>query len=201
MIRIQPLALSLLLVASLCASQQPKSQPKKAGPTASGVFVGRSGKPMAKARLLLGEVVGDQEFVYATVKLANMAAVVTDNDGRFTFTGFTPGFYTIVYLPPGVTIAPREFSIKALSAVTKSPLPLLRNIEHGSTGQPLPERTWGQVFTLLKGHTFYLQGVNMKIWNASARRQQGATVEIRKGVIWQEHFDDKSQIKLVAWSF
>lgn len=200
MIRIWPLALSLVLAASPCSSQQQKSQPK-AGPTASGVFVGRSGKPMARTRLLLAEVAGDQEFEYAKVKLTNLPAVVTDNDGRFTFTGFTPGSYTIVYLPPGVTIAPREFSIKALNAVTQSPLPLLRSVEHGSTGQPFPERTWGQAFTLLKGHTFYLQGANMKIWNASARRQQGPTVEIRKGVIWQEHFDDKSQIKLVAWSF
>ena len=200
MIRIRPLALSLLLVAAPCTSQQPKPQPK-AGPTASGVFVGRSGKPMARTRLLLGAIVGDQEFMYAKVRLANVAAAVTDSEGRFTFTGFTPGFYTVVYLPPGVVLAPKEFSIKALSGVTKSPLPLLRSVEHGTTGAPLTERAWGQGFTLLKGHTFFLEGANMKIWNATARRQEGPTVEIRKGVIWQEHFDDKSQIKLIAWSF
>jgi hypothetical protein len=202
MIRTQPFALSLLLLTAVPGSgqQQQSSQPKT-GPTASGVFVGRSGKPMAKVRLFLGEVSGDQDFSFAKVKLANIPAALTDADGRFTFSGFKPGTYTIVYLPPGVTLAPNEFSIRALNAVTTSPVPLLRSVEHGGSGAPFPDRTWGQGFTLLKGHTFWLEGANMRIWNASARRSQGPTVEVRKGVIWQEKFDDKKEIKLVGWSF
>ena len=42
----RPLLLAAL--AALPADSQPKSQPKP-GASASGVFVGRSGKPMAKA--------------------------------------------------------------------------------------------------------------------------------------------------------
>ena len=56
-------------VAFLCISQPTKSQPKPGAP-ASGVFTGRSGKPMANRRLILAEVTGDSELTYAKIKLA-----------------------------------------------------------------------------------------------------------------------------------
>jgi len=194
--------LMLVALVSLPANPQPKSQPKTAA-SASGVFVGRSGKPMAKVQLVMGEVAGDEEVLYAKIKLpANLPSALTDGQGRFQLTGFAPGRYTIVYQSAGAAgILPSEINIKPLLAVTRSTLPLMRNVEIGNTGEPLPERLWGRTFTLLKGHTFYSQGADMKIWNATARLGKQAYVEIRKGVIWQESFADKSQIKLEAWSY
>jgi hypothetical protein len=196
----RPLLLAAL--ASLPADSQPKPQPKP-GASASGVFVGRSGRPMAKARLFMGEVVGDEEVIYAKIKLtASLPAAPTDDQGRFQLVGFPPGRYTIVYQPVGEAgVLPAEINIKPLLAVTRSTLPLMRNVEIGNTGQPLAERLWGRTFTLLKGHTFYSQGADMKIWNATARLAKQAYMEIRRGVIWQESFADKSQIKLEAWSY
>ena len=73
--------------------------------------------------------------------------------------------------------------------MTKSPMPLLRDVQIGDTGPPNPDRLWGRTFTLLKGHTFYLEGANMKIWNAIARfGPQGPYMEVRKGVIVQQQF-------------
>jgi hypothetical protein len=55
---------------------------------------------------------------------------------------------------------------------------------------------------LLKGHTFFAEGANMKIWNATARwGPQGPFMEVRKGVIVQQQFPDQRPIKLVAWSY
>jgi hypothetical protein len=73
--------------------------------------------------------------------------------GRFKINGFVPGSYTLVYsVAGGPLIAPAEFSIKALQAVTRSILPQMNGVEIGLT-QPLDERKWS-IFTLLKGHTF-----------------------------------------------
>lgn len=195
-----PLVLALL--ASLPADSQPKPQTKQ-GASASGVFVCRSGKPMAKARLFMGEVMGDEEVLYAKIKLPDsLPSALTDDQGRFQLTGFPPGQYTIVYQPSGITgLLPAEINIKPFLAVTRSTLPMMRNFEIGSTGEPLAERLWGRTFTLLKGHTFYSQGADMKVWNATARLGKQAYMEIRKGVIWHESFADKSQIKLEAWSY
>ncbi len=199
------LRLLTLLAVALCADagqpSKPQSQPRA---TVSGVFVGRSGKPMAKAHLFLGEVLGDQVLVYSRIKLvAQPPYAIADDKGRFVFPGVAPGKYTIVYQPAGVT-APvlAEFGIKSLAATTRSTLPLLRGIEIGSTGEPLPERRWGQEFTLLKGHVFYGEGADMKIWNATIRKgQAGPFLEVRRGFLWHQELDGKSPINLQAWSY
>ena len=195
---------ALLVTATfVCAGQPAKPQPR-AGATASGVFMGRSGKPMATTRLILAEVTGDQEIVYAKIKLAvNPPTAVTDDKGQFQFTSVTPGMYAVLYMPASASKPlPAEINIKALAAVTRSTLPLLRDTQIGDTGPPNPDRLWGRTFTLLKGHTFYAEGPNMKIWNATARwGAQGPYMEVRRGVIVQQQFPATSQIKLVAWSY
>jgi hypothetical protein len=71
-----------------------------------------------------------------------------------------------------------------------------------ATGPPNPDRVWGKTFTLLKGHTFYAEGANMKIWNATVRwGPQGPYMEMRRGVIFQQQFPSQGPIKLVAWSY
>ncbi len=195
--------LVLLATAAFVCAPQAKPQPK-AGATASGVFTGRSGKPMAKMRLILAEVTGDQEVIYAKIKLAeNPPTAITDDKGQFQFTGLTPGTYAVLYAPVSASkVLPAEINIKALAAFAKSPLPMLRNTQIGDTGPPNPDRLWGRTFTLLKGHTFYAEGANMKIWNATARSgAQGPYMEIRRGVIVEQRFPDTSPIKLVAWSY
>lgn len=185
-------------IASVCLAQ-----PAKASATANGVFVGRSGKPMAKARVILGQVVGDQEVTYAKIKLPpSLPSATTDDQGRFQFKGFPPGEYTIVYVPAGTPpVVPAEISIKAFLAVTKSIAPLLRGFELG-TREPYPERPWGQTFTLMKGHTFWSEGPTMKIWNATVRRgTSGPYLEIRRGLIWLQRLQDGSQIRFEAWSY
>ena len=80
----RPLLLAAL--AALPADSQPKSQPKQ-GATASGVFVCRGGKSMAKARLFMGEVVRDEEVLFAKIKLtASLPTALTDDQGRFQLT-------------------------------------------------------------------------------------------------------------------
>ena len=193
----------LTSVVSMVAGQQPKPQPKPAV-TAAGVFMGRSGKPMANARLVLGEIESEEEWRYARIKLVNnVSAAAVDEKGRFQFKGLTPGRYTVIYHLTGAPmVVPRVISIKVLSAEEKSILPGMRSVEIGKSFQPLAEREWGKTFTLLKGHTFWAMGPFMKIWNATARWQkQGPYLEIRKGAIWQEQFDDKTQIKLEAWGY
>jgi hypothetical protein len=71
-----------LVVTVVCTGQPAKSQPKSGAP-ASGVFTGRSGKPMANMRLILAEVTGDQELTYAKIKLAvSPPTAVTDVSRR-----------------------------------------------------------------------------------------------------------------------
>ncbi|MBZ5594626.1 MAG: hypothetical protein LAP39_20475 [Acidobacteriia bacterium] len=193
----------LALATFVCASQPAKPQ-SKPGATASGVFTGRSGKPMARMRLILAEVSGDRELSFAKIKLAvNPPTAVTNDKGEFQFTSVTPAMYTVLYQPASASKAlPAEISIKALAAVTQSPMPLLRDVPIGESGPPNPDRLWGRTFTLLKGHTFYAQGANMKIWNATARwGPQGPYMEVRKGVIVLEQFPGHGPIKLVAWSY
>ena len=143
-------------------------------------------------------------MIYAKIKLAvNPPIAVTDDKGQFQFTGFTPGMYAVLYSPtPASKVLPAEINIKALAAVAKSPFPLLRDTQIGDTGTPNPDRVWGRTFTLLKGHTFFAEGANMKIWNATARSgPQGPFMEVRKGVIVQQQFPDQRPIKLVAWGY
>ncbi len=179
------------------------AQPKSAA-TATGIFLGRSGKPMAGARLILCDVLEDRDFLYARLRLLSRVPVATaDAKGRFELKGFAPGAtYTLVYTLPGASLAlPAEISIRALNATDRSIAPLLRNAELG-TFEPFPERSWGPVFTLLKGHTFWSEGAQMKIWNATVRRgQQGPYLEMRRGVIWLQKLDDKTSFKFEAWSF
>ena len=193
-----------LLVMTLVLTDHPANPQPKAGAAASGVFVGRSGKPMANTRMILAEVTGDQEVIYAKIKLAvNPPIAVTDDKGQFQFSGFIPGMYAVLYSPaPASKVLPAEINIKALAAVAKSPFPLLRDTQIGDTGTPYPDRLWGRTFTLLKGHTFFAEGANMKIWNATARwGPQGPFMEVRKGVVVQQQFPDQRPIKLVAWSY
>ena len=143
-------ALILLALGASLPGQQPKSQPKLST-TAGGVFIGRSGTPMAGARLLLCEVVEDRDSFRGTARLlANVPVATADKTGRFEFRGFAPGRYTILYLPAGVSAAvPNEVSVSSLDAVDKSIAPLLRNTELGTLKTYEP-RQWGQ-FTLMKG--------------------------------------------------
>lgn len=170
----------------------------------SGVFMGRSGKPMPRARLFMAEVVGGGGVLYSKIRLlAQPPPTVADGSGRFRYRGLKPGRYTIVYQPAGITAFPlAEFGVKSLSAFTRSTLPLMRDIEIGAQGTPLAARAWGTEFTLLKGHTFYSEGANMKIWNATVRKgQNGPFIEMRRGMIWQVEFDGRQEIKLDAWSY
>jgi len=201
---------------SLCAGQPQKAQPPKppakaATPTppakatamADGVFLGRSGKPMAGARVFLGEVVGDEEFPYAVIKLPDrLPSAVVDAQGRFQFKNFPPGRYTIVYQPAGAAgILPVQISIRALNYVDRSIAPGLKGIELGKA-DPFENRPWGKVFTFLKGHTMMTQGPDMKVWNATVRRNPGGPMlEIRRGQLWMQVMEEKTQFKMDAWSF
>jgi len=169
--------------------------------SASGVLTGRSGKPLANARVFLGRVEDDEETLMAKVRLSGLPLARTDAQGKFKLSGFVPGNYTIVYYPAGgPSFAPAEIGIKALQAVDRSILPLMKDVEIGTT-MPLDERKWAS-FTLLKGHTFWGQGAHMKIWNATLRRgPSGPYLEVRKGIIWQSELKDNGEIKMVAWSF
>jgi len=193
-------AILAVVLSAAGAGQQPKSS-TKIDTSASGVLVGRSGKPMANARLFLGKIEDDQQVLQANVKLGGLPISRTDAQGQFKFTGFTPGAYTILYYPAGgPSIVSTQISIKALLAVDSSILPLMKGVEIGTT-TPLDEKKWG-VFTLLKGHTFWGDGPKMKVWNATLRRgSAGPYLEVRKGVIWQADFSDKGRIKMDAWSF
>ncbi|MCS7316597.1 MAG: hypothetical protein RMI94_00935 [Bryobacterales bacterium] len=51
---------------------------------------------MARTRLFLGQIVGDHEVVCARVRLpSTLPSALADEQGRFQFTGFPPGEYTI----------------------------------------------------------------------------------------------------------
>jgi hypothetical protein len=194
-------ALILLALAGSLLGQQPKAQ-SKPGTIASGVFVGRSGTPMAGARLMLCDVVEDQDSFRGKARLlSNVPIATADKTGRFEFRGFAPGRYTIIYLPAGVEAAvPSTITISPLEAFDKSIAPLLRNFELG-TSTAYPPRPWGP-FTLLKGHTLYSTGPQMRVWNATARYgQQGPFLEMRRGVIWLQELADKSEFKFDAWSY
>ncbi|MCW5976836.1 MAG: hypothetical protein KIT09_02100 [Bryobacteraceae bacterium] len=196
--------LPLLAIGLQAAAQGQQPKPKaQAGAAASGVFTGRSGKPMVKARLYLGQVVGDQTEKYARLRLPpSIPTATTDEQGRFQFKSFPPGEYTIVYQPAGRTVlAPTEMGIKSLMTEGRSIAPLLRGQEFGTTS-PLAEQAWGDQYTLMKGHTFYLRGAGMQIWNATVRRgPQGPYLEMRKGVIWLQKIENGSEIKFSAWSY
>lgn len=201
---------------SLCAAQPKKAPPAKppakaAVPTpppkatavADGVFLGRGGKPMAGAKVYLAEVAGDDEFPYTVVKLPErLPSATVDDKGRFQFKGFPAGRYTIVYQPAGTRgILPAQFSIKALNYVDKSIAPGLKGLELGKA-DPFDDRPWGKTFTFLKGHTMMTQGPDMKIWNATVRRNpSGPYLEIRRGQLWMQVMEEKTQFKMDAWSY
>ncbi|HTT62171.1 MAG TPA: carboxypeptidase-like regulatory domain-containing protein [Bryobacteraceae bacterium] len=193
-------AIALAAILSAAGTTPPKVTAKLAT-SASGVLVGRSGKPLANARIFLGSVEDDEEMLMAKIKLSGLPVAQTDAQGRFKLTGFVPGNYTIVYYPAGgPSFTPAEISIKALSAVDRSILPQLKNVEIGTT-MPLDERKWAS-FTLLKGHTFWSQGTHMKIWNATLRKNPtGPYLEVRRGVIWRTEVKDGTQIRMDAWSY
>jgi hypothetical protein len=154
---------------------------------------------MAGARLILCEAFEDQGKIRL---LANVPPATADSQGRFVFRGFEPGRWTIIYLPPGFNAAiPNQIDYSALEAVEKSTLPLLVRVELG-TDRPNEARPWGPQFTLLKGHTFWSMGAQMKIWNATVRRgPQGPFLEFRRGGLWLQNFADQGAIKFDAWTF
>jgi len=204
---LQGFSIQVVLVALVTATTV-RLAPAQSKATVHGMFVGRSGKPMAKARLMLGEVAGDQEITYAKIRLgAKPLSAVTDDNGAFQIKDVAPGRYTLVYQPAGTTgpPPPAEINIRSLSAAIKSFLPMLRDVEVGRMGDPYPDRVWAREFTLLKGHTLFCIGLGeplMKVWNATARRgQQGPYMEVRRGVIWQERLDEKGKVKFEAWSY
>jgi hypothetical protein len=190
--------LPLLLAAVACVQPaSPQKQQPKPGAVAAGVFTDRAGKPIPKARLYLAQVLEDAEFVHSTVRLTDTSAT-SDANGRFEFKGFAPGVYTIVYVPAsGPTVLPVQIGIKSFTAVEQNPMPLL---PRGETDNR-PEKPWGRQFTLMKGHTFFLEGPHMRIWNATIRRgPAGPFLEVRQGAIWLDRLTDKSQIKFTAWT-
>ncbi|MBI3665233.1 MAG: hypothetical protein HY236_03245 [Acidobacteria bacterium] len=202
------LVLSAVGVSLLAAPQTAAARPA-GGATVSGVFMGRSGKPMGKSRLFLGVVEKDEETLFAGIRLGKKPpSALTDDSGNFQFTGITPGKYVILYEPPpnAQVVPPEQFDIKKLQAVIPSFLPMLKNLEVGKTGPPFPNRPWGgREFLVLKGHTLKtveMGGSFMKIWNATVRRGlSGPYVEMRNGVVEQHDLADKGQIKLEAWSY
>lgn len=190
------LLIPVLAAATVCfPGEQPKPKPAT---SADGMFLGRTGKPMAGARLILCEAIEDQ----GKIRLLDVPTATADQQGKFTLRGFQPGRWTLIYLLPGVNAAvPNEIDISPLEAVDKSILPLMVRVELG-TDTPYAPRPWTRQFTLLKGHTFWSMGQQMKIWNATARRgAQGPYLELRRGAIWLQNFADKCQIKMDAWSF
>ena len=150
------------------------SEPATTGPkTVSGTVKGRSGKPLAKAWVCLGQL--EQSAIEGKdVKLAlTQFTAVTDDDGRFQIEEVPAGTYTLVYQPSPATGARggREISVANLAAGQRSTMPDLREREVG-TFKPFKQRPWSRDYTLMKGHTLFntASGKRWKIWNASVRR-------------------------------
>ncbi len=182
---------------------EPKEDPTPGEIVATGVAIGRSGKPMAGARLFLAEIVATDTSPYAAVRLAaDVDTAVVDKEGRFQFKGFAPGTYTIVYQPPGAGgLAPREVRIRTLSAATKSIAPGLRGAELGKN-KPFSERDWGKRFVLLKGHTLNAMGNSMTIKNASVRLGKGGPyLEWRQTKLWSCDLEDNSEVQFETWAY
>lgn len=154
---------------------------------------------MAGARLILCEAIEDQ----CRIKLlANVPTATADAAGRFTLRGYTPGRFTMIYLPAGANAAvPNEIDTSPLEAVDKSLLPLMVRMEIGKDAHYEP-RAWTRQFTLLKDHTFWSMGAQMKIWNATVRRgAQGPYLELRRGRLMLCDLAEKSEVKFDAWSY
>jgi hypothetical protein len=154
---------------------------------------------MAGARLILCEA---REDIPRIRVLADVPTATTDQQGQFTIRGFEPGKRTLIYLPAGYNAAiPNEIDLSVLEAVDRSILPLMVRVELGKD-TPYEARPWTSQFTLLKGHTFWSMGAQMKIWNATVRRgPRGPFLELRRGDIWRANFEDKGQVKFDAWSY
>ena len=180
--------------------------PATAGPqTVSGTVKGRSGKPLAKAWVCLGEL--EQSVVEGKdvkLKLTQLTGV-TDDDGRFQIENVPAGTYTLAYRPAPATGAKGgvEMSVANLAAGQRSEMPELRDREVG-TFRAFKQRRWGRQFTLMKGHTLYntVSGKRWKIWHASVRQgSRGPFLEMRKNKIQRWNFPQDSNITLEAWSF
>ena len=192
--------------ASEAGESQPPPEPATAGPqTVSGTVKGRSGKPLAKAWVCLGEL--EQSVIEGKdvkLKLTQLTGV-TDDDGRFQIEDVPAGTYTLAYRPAPATGAKGgvEISVANLAAGQRSEMPDLRDREVG-TFRPFKQRPWSRQFTLMKGHTLYttFSGKRWKIWNASVRRgRRGPYLEMRKNEIRRWKFPQDSDITLEAWSF
>jgi hypothetical protein len=182
------------------------NEPATTGPkTVSGTVKGRSGKPLAKAWVCLGQL--EQSVIEGKdVKLAlTQLTAVTDDDGRFQIEEVPASTYTLVYQPSPATGARggREISVANLAAGQRSTMPDLREREVG-TFKPFKQRPWSRQYTLMKGHTLFntASGKRWKIWNASVRRgRRGPFLEIRKNKIWRQDFQKDSNVTFEAWSF
>jgi parallel beta-helix repeat protein len=96
----------------------PASQSVTVGPSKTGVDF--QAAAAAQGPVVSGQVLGD--FAGTQVRLASTATpwqqtVTVDAQGRFSFTGWSPGFYDLRCLPqPGVTYSPVSMSIGVTSA-------------------------------------------------------------------------------------
>lgn len=189
----------VLATATAGLAKDPPKLPPTPATTAGGTFLGRSGKPMARARLIVCEALLDQGKIRL---LPNIPTATADQAGRFALKGFEPGSYAIVYLPAGANAAiPNEINVSALEASDRSPVPLLNRIELG-TDKPNAPRPWTSQFTLMRGHTFWAMGPYIKVWNATVRRGAlGPFLELRHGVVWVVQLRDRSDVKFEAWSY
>ena len=185
------------------AEPEVKEDPTPDAVVATGAFMGRSGKPMAGAKLVLGTIEGDTMYPDTLVKLAqDIDTITVDKEGKFEFKGFEPGKYTVLYLPRGGgSLFPNELRVKVLGGTMDSIAPLLIDAELGKT-RPLKQRKWGRHFILLKGHTLYSKGAKMNAWNATVKvNPRGPYLELRRSRIWSQDLEDNSEIELEAWGY
>ena len=169
---------------------------------ANGVFMGRSGKPMANALVVFGKVIRDEAMKPQQIQCGPTAiTVTTDAEGRFRVSNFTPDEYAVLYQPAGPAAGiPGVMIITPLFGNAESFMPLLENVEIGRDSD-YEERTWGTGFVLLEGHTLFNKGRLMSIYNATVRTgSSGPYVELRQGQLVTAKLEDNAEIKIDAWS-
>ena len=134
--------------------------------------------------------------------MPDVNTATVDSEGSFSFKGFTPGTYTIVYQPRGGGgLVPQSVRIRTLSAATTSIAPGLTNAVLGKN-KPFSERPWGKRFVLLTGHTLNAAGNSMTIRDATVRLgKSGPYLEWRGTQLWSCELEDNAEIEFGTWSF